>query len=272
MISFPNCKINLGLHVIARNPDGYHELETVFYPLPAVHDMLEIIRADGPATTLAISGLPVPGDVESNLCIKAYELLKKDFSALPSLSAHLHKVIPMGAGLGGGSADGAAMLQLMNDCFHLGLPVTTLQEYAAKLGSDCAFFILNSPCIAGGRGDVLHPVSLDLSPYSLLLVCPPVHVDTAWAYRQIVPQRPQQRLEEIISTPVTQWPGKLVNHFEEPVFRAHPEIKEIRQRLYDAGAYYAAMSGSGSAVFGIFGKNKIADLRWESGYQLFVIP
>ncbi|GAA4306158.1 4-(cytidine 5'-diphospho)-2-C-methyl-D-erythritol kinase [Compostibacter hankyongensis] len=269
MIAFPNCKVNLGLHVTAARPDGYHNLETFFYPL-AVHDALEIIPAVAPRFTA--TGLDIPGDPDDNLCLKAWHLLKNDFPALPPVAIYLHKAIPLGAGLGGGSADGAFMLRMLNERFSLGCSLERLEEYAARLGSDCSFFIRNTPALATGRGEMLEPFALDLSGYSWLLVCPPLHVSTAWAYRQLEPHPPAAPLRELLSLPVLAWKDRLVNDFEAPVMAAHPEIARIREQLYAAGAFYAALSGSGAAVFAIFPKNKIAALPWESGYRVFSIP
>jgi 4-diphosphocytidyl-2-C-methyl-D-erythritol kinase len=252
MVQFPNAKINLGLHITGRRSDGYHDLATIFYPLPLT-DVLEIV----PGNTLQFSssGLPVPGETSSNLCLKAYHLLQKDFD-LPPVQIHLHKNIPMGAGMGGGSADGAFMLRMLNEKFSLGLSSEQLIGYTLRLGSDCPFFILNRPCFATGRGELLQPIGLDLSAYRFLIVHPGIHVSTAWAFAQITPQQRQgeSSLQEIIQRSVTDWKQQLVNDFEAPVMLAHPAIAAIKQQMYDAGALYAAMSGSGSAVFGIFEK------------------
>jgi len=246
VIRFPNCKINLGLQVLRKREDGYHDISTVFYPIP-LHDALEAVPGDGSFTA---SGLPVATDA-SNLCLKALHLLQLDFN-LPPLQLYLHKVIPMGAGLGGGSADGAFTLMLLNSRFNLGLDREQLAAYALQLGSDCPFFIYNEPCLAGGRGEVLEPLALDLSPYKLVIVNPGIHVSTPWAFGQVKPRADRPGLENIIRQPVNQWKDTLHNDFEGPVAAAWPEIAAIRQRLYDAGALYAAMSGSGATVFGIF--------------------
>lgn len=268
MLSFPNCKINLGLRILRRREDGYHELETVFYPLP-VKDVLETIRSE--ELTFTTTGLAIPGEASTNLCLKAYQLLKKDFEQLPPLSIHLHKNIPIGAGLGGGSADGAFMLLLLDRQFRLGLSSEKLMSYAAQLGSDCPFFILNKPCLAEGRGEKLEPIELDLSRYRLALVDPGVHIGTAWAFSQCTPAENGRSLRDIIAQPVETWTGQLVNDFEAPVFRAHPALQTIKEKLYQAGAIYASMTGSGSSFFGIFAKENLpsavltADLP---GFQL----
>ncbi|WP_236652762.1 4-(cytidine 5'-diphospho)-2-C-methyl-D-erythritol kinase [Chitinophaga vietnamensis] len=268
MIVFPNCKINLGLYVTGRRADGFHDLETVFYPLP-VNDALEVLPA--PALQFSSSGIAVPGDAADNLCLRAFHLLQQDFPDLQPVQIHLHKHIPIGAGLGGGSADAAFMLQLLNNKFQLGLDEQQLIAYAAQLGSDCAFFIPNKPCYATGRGEVLEPIALDLSGYSFLLVYPGIHVNTAWAFRQMTPQMPAHPLKEMIQLPVADWKEVVKNDFEAPVFSAHPVLGSIKEKMYEGGAIYAAMSGSGSAVVGIFPKNKIADILWDASYRVFTI-
>lgn len=268
MIVFPNCKINLGLHITGKRADGFHDLETVFYPLP-VTDALEVIT---PGTLqFTSSGIPVPGDAADNLCLRAFHLLQQDFPQLQPVNIHLHKHIPIGAGLGGGSADAAFMLQLLNKKFQLELTPSQLTDYAARLGSDCPFFILNQPCYATGRGEIMEPLSLDLSGYSFLLVHPGIHVNTGWAFRQITPQQPARALKETIQLPVAEWPQVISNDFEAPVFAAHPQVAEIKAAMYAGGAVYATMSGSGSAVVGIFPKNKIADIRWDASYLVFKV-
>jgi 4-diphosphocytidyl-2-C-methyl-D-erythritol kinase len=266
MIVFPNCKINLGLHILRRRADGFHDLETVFYPVP-VNDALEVLSPG--QLQFSSSGIAVPGEVTDNLCLKAWHLLKQDFPELPAVNIHLHKHIPIGAGLGGGSADAAFMLQLLNDKFSLGLSEEKLVDYAAQLGSDCAFFIRNQPCYATGRGEALEPIAADLSGYSLLLVYPGIHVNTGWAFGQITPAVPARQLRESILQPVSEWKTLITNDFEAPVFRAHPVLGEIKEKLYEAGAVYATMSGSGSAMVGIFPKNKITGIVWDAGYRVF---
>lgn len=257
MIVFPNCKINLGLNILRKRTDGYHDLETIFYPLP-FSDALEIIenknsRDQFPFTS---SGLPVPGKPASNLCVKAYRLLKKDFPSLSSVHIHLHKVIPSGAGLGGGSSDAAFTLKLLNRQFHLLLSDEQLMEYGAQLGSDCPFFILNKPCFAKGRGEILRPISLDLSDYKFVIVNPGIHVDTGKAFLHIHPGIPSQSLEEVITLPPERWKDELHNDFEKVIFPLHREIVDIKDELYHQGAVYASMSGSGSTVYGLFKKDK----------------
>jgi 4-diphosphocytidyl-2-C-methyl-D-erythritol kinase len=250
MIIFPNAKINIGLNVINRRPDGYHNLETIFYPLK-INDALEVIQAD--ELSFESSGLTIPGKVEDNLCIKGYQLLKKDFD-LPPVKIHLHKHIPIGAGLGGGSADAAFFIKLLNQYFAIGLTDEQMVSYARELGADCAFFIKNKPVFAFDRGDEFEPINLDLSKYKIVLVMPPVHVSTAEAYRGVTPAPVKQSLMELIYTPVAEWKHYIKNDFETAIFKNHPAIRGVKAALYEAGAIYAAMSGSGASVFGIFDK------------------
>lgn len=257
MLSFPNCKINLGLNILRKREDGFHDLETIFYPV-GLRDALEIITTDNPEEiTYSFSGNIVNGNEADNLCIKAYHLLKKGFPALPSIKLHLHKAIPMGAGLGGGSADGAFTLKLLNDKFRLELSTDQLLGYAATLGSDGPFFIINKPCFASGRGEILSEIETDLSAYTIVLINPGIHINTGWAFSQLTPAVPEQVILDIIKQPIASWKDELRNDFEIPVFAAHPQIKEIKEKLYDSGALYAAMSGSGSTVFGIFPKGHL---------------
>ena len=252
MIQFPNCKINLGLSILSKRADGYHELETVFYPI-SVSDALEILPTDN--LTITQSGIAVPGDPAQNLCLKAYHLLKKDFPQLPAVQMHLHKNIPMGAGLGGGSSDGTAALIMLNQQFDLGLNEQQLIDYASQLGSDCPFFVYNKACHASGRGEILTPINLDLSNYQFLLVHPGVHIATAWAFQQLNPNTKSESIRSIIEKPITDWKNTLINDFETPVFKAEPTLSVIKDQLYQLGAIYASMSGSGSSLFGIFPKD-----------------
>jgi len=253
MLSFPNCKINLGLNITGKRADGYHNLQSVFLPVP-LQDALEIIATPHAAhpVTFTCTGLPVEGDVSTNLCVKAYHLLKNDFPQVPHIAMHLHKAIPMGAGLGGGSADGAFTLIMFNKKFRLGLDEQQLMQYALQLGSDCPFFIINQPCIGTGRGEELEPITLPLTGYIIVLVNPGIHVNTGWAFKQITPAEPAHSLQYIIQQPVGTWKGRLINDFELPVTNAHPELQTIKEQLYNLGAVYAAMSGSGSTFYGIF--------------------
>ncbi|HEY3402280.1 MAG TPA: 4-(cytidine 5'-diphospho)-2-C-methyl-D-erythritol kinase [Ohtaekwangia sp.] len=248
MVSFPPCKINLGLHVVRKRQDGYHDVETCFYTVPWT-DILEIIPSE--KNSFNCSGSPIQGNPEDNLCVKAYDLLHKDFS-LPPVAMHLHKIIPTGAGLGGGSADAAYTLRLLNDLFDLKLSQPQLAAYASRIGSDCAFFIYDQPMIGTGRGDILEPINIDLASKFLLLVKPDVHVSTATAYSGVTPHVNELPVSEIISRPLADWKDLLQNDFEKSVFQRYPEIATIKDTLYTMGAIYASMSGSGSTVFGIF--------------------
>jgi len=248
MVIFPNAKINLGLNIISRREDGYHEISSVFYPVP-FKDVLEITPAQ--QTSLKIHGLHIPGDLADNLVLKAYQAIQKDYD-LPSVEINLLKAIPMGAGLGGGSADCAFMINLVNDYFDLDISLDDKLRYASELGSDCAFFIQNTPSHATGRGELLTPIDLDLSGYYLLLITPDIHVSTAAAYSGTTPQRPLRSVPEILQMPIEEWQGSLINDFEQSVFPQFSEIAKIKKELQSQGAIYASMTGSGAAVYGIF--------------------
>ena len=273
MIVFPNCKINLGLQILNKREDGYHNLETIFYPVQLC-DALEVVRSASQQPSSAISfqstGLPIDIAAQNNLCIKAYELLKKDFLSLPPVQMHLHKTIPMGAGLGGGSSDAAFTLKLLNEKFKLGISQTQLIKYALQLGSDCPFFIINKPCYATGRGEILEPVDLYLSAYKFAIVNPGIHINTSWAFAQLnidSSGRPKRiDSKSIIQQPISTWKDELKNDFEEPVFKEFPEIENIKQMFYKAGAVYASMTGSGSSVFGIFNKDQKPELNIPNSY------
>ncbi|MBS2212834.1 4-(cytidine 5'-diphospho)-2-C-methyl-D-erythritol kinase [Carboxylicivirga mesophila] len=252
MICYPNAKINIGLNVVEKRPDGYHNLETVFFPIP-LSDALEAVRntESSEQYQFSSSGIEVDAAPEDNICIKAYELLRARYE-LPALKIHLHKMIPFGAGLGGGSADGAFMLNLLNKEFNLNAKEEELLELAAHLGADCAFFIKNKPSYATGIGNILQDVELDLSDYYIALIKPPIHVSTPDAYRGIIPTPSSHSLTDLIQLPVEQWKHHIKNDFEQSVFAKYPEIGKIKMELYEAGASYACMSGSGSSVFGLF--------------------
>ena len=248
MLIFPNAKINIGLNIINRRDDGYHNLETVFYPIN-IKDALEIVVAE--KLSFESSGLEIPGRTEDNLCIKGYHLLKKDFD-LPPVKIHLHKNIPIGAGLGGGSADAAFFIRLINQNFNLRMTDDQMIGYARQLGADCAFFIQNKPMFAFDKGDEFEPIRLDLSKYKIVVVMPPVHVSTAEAYRGVSPAPVKESLMDLIYEPISEWRKFIKNDFEASVFKNHPEIRGVKAALYEAGAVYASMSGSGASVFGIF--------------------
>ncbi len=248
MVVFPHCKINLGIHIISRREDGYHNIETCFYPVPWT-DILEII----PAQTFSFtsSGSLIPGKEEDNLCIKAYHLLREQFN-LGSVKIHLHKVLPTGAGLGGGSSDAAFTLRLLNSVFDLNLTDIQLQQFASQLGSDCAFFIDDKPMLGSGRGEQLRPLPLSLKGFYLMLVKPDIHISTSEAYAGVDPQVHNQPLSETLTQPLAEWKVSLVNDFERSVLKKYPAIAAIKEQMYADGALYASMSGSGSSVYGIF--------------------
>ncbi len=252
MLVFPNAKINLGLNITEKRPDGYHNLETIFYPIP-VEDALEVNILQGRIEKYRLhqAGLEIADEAENNLVVKAYKLLDKDFH-LPPVDIHLFKHIPSGAGLGGGSADAAFMLKLLNDKFDLKLKDETLEGYAASLGADCAFFIKNKPTYAEGIGNIFSPLQLSLKGYQLWLVKPDIFVSTRDAFSKIKPHQPDMSLKEIIQLPVKEWKERMINDFEESVFPQFPVIGDIKEEMYRQGALYASMSGSGSSVYGIF--------------------
>ncbi|MDR0296070.1 MAG: 4-(cytidine 5'-diphospho)-2-C-methyl-D-erythritol kinase [Prevotellaceae bacterium] len=248
MLCFPHAKINLGLYVTDKRSDGFHTIQTLFYPIP-YHDILEIVPSN--KSTIYLSGKTIEGPTDNNLCWKAYRLLQND-CALPPVAIYLHKLIPSGAGLGGGSSNATHTLLSLNRLFELNLPTGQLLAYAAQLGSDCAFFTQAQPMLAEGRGELLRPVEISLAGYYLLLVFPNVHISTAEAYAGISPKTPQHVLEKTISLPIKEWRHQLSNDFEKHIFKQYPLLGNIKASLYNKGAVYAAMSGSGSTIFGLF--------------------
>jgi 4-diphosphocytidyl-2-C-methyl-D-erythritol kinase len=264
MIAFPNAKINLGLYVVSKRTDGFHNLETLFYPLP-LSDVLEIVPSE--KTSLFSSGLTVYGENANNLVLRAYGLLKEKYSSVGPLDIHLHKAIPLGAGLGGGSADAANLLMLVNRFFNLNIPGEKLKDYALKLGSDCPFFMQSGPCFASGRGEILEPVMLDLSGYSFLLIHPEIHISTRSAFSGIIPSTSFQSLKKSIMQPVSEWKNSVQNVFEIYAFESYPFLSQIKEKLYQAGALYASMTGSGSTLYGIFPKDKLPELRLDRTSQ-----
>jgi 4-diphosphocytidyl-2-C-methyl-D-erythritol kinase len=265
MVVFPNSKINIGLNIINKRSDGFHNIESCFYPIGWA-DILEII----PAATFAFasSGIDIPGEATGNLCVKAYQFLQKDYN-LPPVNIHLHKVIPIGAGLGGGSADGAFAIKLLNQVFELNLTSLQMQDYARRLGSDCAFFIENTPVYCYGKGDQFSGILLDLSKYYVVLVNPQIHVGTAEAYAGIIPAVPGKNVQEILQLPIAQWKEYLANDFEKSIFAKYPEVKALKETLYTQGALYASMSGSGSTVYGIFDQEIQVKQLFPEHYQLW---
>ena len=284
MITFPNAKINIGLNVVAKRSDGYHDIETVFYPV-LLQDALEIKlmrpldpaqlrkrieagllvqpddtffpyrllprKEDFPCCSLEMTGNEFPFKAADNLVVKAYLMLQQDFD-LPSIDIKLYKHIPSGAGLGGGSSDCAFMISLLNRRFNLRMRQSTMERYAARLGSDCAFFITNSPSIATGRGEILNPISLSLKGYTILLVKPDIAVSTAEAYAGVTPHKPETALADAVMRPVSEWKDCVFNDFEPSVFAKYPLLADIKEKLYSLGAEYAAMTGSGSTIYGLF--------------------
>jgi 4-diphosphocytidyl-2-C-methyl-D-erythritol kinase len=264
MVSFPPCKINLGLRIVAKRPDGYHDLETCFYPVPWT-DILEVIHA--PQLKFAYSGHVIGGDPSNNLCEKAYALLRRDLDIGP-VSAHLHKIIPMGAGLGGGSADGAYMLRALNDLFSLQLSPQQLISYAAALGSDCPFFVYDGPMIGKGRGELLSPLNLSLAGTYAVILKPDLHISTAVAFAAITPKGTDAGIDAVVRGSTKDWKDQLHNDFEDSLFPRFPLLRELKEKLYRAGAWYAGMTGSGSALYGLFGKVPQVDVsadvtKWE---------
>lgn len=262
MVSFPNCKINLGLYITGKRSDGFHDLETIFYPIDLT-DALEIVSnkdaRDG-SLDFSVSGIEFQGNTADNICIKAYALIKKNYPHLPPVKMYLHKAVPVGAGLGGGSADGAFALKLLNTKFGLGLSVSQMVDYALQLGSDSPFFIINKPVIAAGRGELMREIDIDLSGYKMVLVNPGVHINTGWAFGQLKAYSKSNQLDAITAKPVEQWKDILHNDFEAPVFHHYPWFAGIKSQLYQLGALYASMSGSGSSFYGIFEKADQPDL------------
>ena len=268
MITFPIAKINLGLNIVEKRSDGYHNLETVFYPLP-IHDAIEIHEMDNgfPSSVncdLKVSNMAIDGDEQKNLVVKAYNLMAERF-ALPRLHVHLHKAIPSQAGLGGGSSDAAYMLTMLNREYRLGLQDEELIHLAKRLGADCPFFVNPQPSYATGIGELLTPITLDLSSYHIVVIKPNIAVSTAEAFRNIVPKAPKKRCADIVRQPVETWRTELLNDFESSIFVQHSELRRIKEMLYNTGALYTSMSGSGSSIYGIYQEKPLEeDLRQAS--------
>jgi len=260
MITFPNAKINLGLNIVRKREDGYHDIESCFYPIPW-KDGLEVIAST--KFSFHSYGLQIPGNSNENLCVKAYELLKEKYD-IPSAEIHLLKKIPMGAGLGGGSADGAFTLSTLNDVFDLGISTNELKELALQLGSDCPFFIQNEPAIAKGRGEILEGVDINLSGYYLGIQNPGIHISTKEAYSGVVPKTPEIEVSEILKMPLNTWKEQLKNDFEASIFENYPEIADLKKEMYSSGAIYASMTGSGSTVYGVFKQEN----QWKGSLKL----
>jgi 4-diphosphocytidyl-2-C-methyl-D-erythritol kinase len=273
MIAFPNAKINLGLRVLDKRTDGYHNIETVFLPVDFC-DVLEILPAGNGIFSFQTTGMPIPGNPDDNLCVKAYRLMASEFD-IPPVKIHLHKVIPMGGGIGGGSSDGAFTIKLLNELFSLGISAEKMESFALKLGSDSPFFIQNKPAIGSGRGEKLSFIPLDLSGYCIVVVLPAIHVGTGEAYEWIDSHASKPELTgrhhpfcKVPDLAVDRWKDELFNDFEPPVFSRHPEIKKCKELLYENGAVYASMTGSGAAVYGLF-REEVKDLQRPGEFSVY---
>mgnify|MGYP000913100928 CR=1 FL=1 len=249
MIVFPNAKINIGLHIVRKRDDGYHDIETGFYPLPFT-DALEFVKSDSFSFSQSGTALNIPN--EQNLCVKALQLLKNKFPQLPALHIHLHKAIPAGAGLAGGSSDAGFLLKALNEHFKLEISSEELSQLALQLGSDCPFFLYNKPAFAKGRGELLQPLPISLEGYNILLINPGIHISTAWAFAQLKLTEKPSLLEQQLQEPISEWKNKIINDFEVPVFENFSEIADLKDWMYQKGATYASLSGTGSTVYGLF--------------------
>jgi 4-diphosphocytidyl-2-C-methyl-D-erythritol kinase len=263
LVTFPNAKINIGLNLIEKRSDGFHNIESCFYPIGWT-DVLEISKAE--QLSFKSTGLSIPGNGENNLCLKAFNLLKADFPNIENIAIRLHKVVPIGAGMGGGSADGAFALKMINDVAKLNLDTETLQNYARKMGSDCAFFIENKPKFCFEKGDVFEGLQIDLKGYFIVLVNPNIHISTAEAYAGVKPKLPNYNLKEALKTPIENWKNCIFNGFEESIFLHYPILNEIKTQLYQYGAIYSSMTGSGSTMYGIF-ENEIMEFPKFDTFQ-----
>lgn len=250
MVVFPNAKINIGLNILSKREDGYHNIESCFYPIPFC-DILEILPSE--KLSFTSTGIPIPGDADSNLCFKAFQLLKSDFN-IPPVKIHLHKIIPIGAGLGGGSADATFTLKALNELFQLELTEEQLEKYASQLGSDCPFFVRNKPVIATGIGNIFQPIDINLSGKYLQLIYPDIHISTQQAYSGVKPKDEGQNLTSDLNQNIATWKNTIKNDFEVSVFNQFPKVEDVKKAFYHNEAIYASMTGSGSAVFGIFDK------------------
>ncbi|OFX90108.1 MAG: 4-(cytidine 5'-diphospho)-2-C-methyl-D-erythritol kinase [Bacteroidetes bacterium GWF2_33_16] len=250
MIVFPNAKINIGLNIVAKRDDGYHDIETIFFPI-GFRDILEINTSDRDFSFVNSGIIIEQGNAANNICYKAYNIVKEEHLIIP-VNIHLHKIIPSGAGLGGGSSDGSFTLKVINSLQHLHIDDFTLINYAGKLGSDCPFFMLNKPVFATGTGNIFESISINLNNYYLVIINPGIHINTAKAYSQTKPVKPKHSLKELIENPIEKWRGLIYNDFEPVIFKDYPQIENVKHQLYNEGAVYASMSGSGSSVFGLF--------------------
>jgi 4-diphosphocytidyl-2-C-methyl-D-erythritol kinase len=270
MVVFPNAKINIGLNIIGKRPDGFHNIETIFFPIQ-LRDALEILPAENNTDNLVeftSSGLPINVATQDNICVKTYTLLKEHYPNLPNIAMHLHKHIPMGAGMGGGSANAAFVISAVNKLFNLQISQQQQINFASQLGSDCAFFIVNKPCFATGRGENLSEIAIDLTGYSICIVNPGIHVNTAQAFGilQVEDRLPEGQLIDAIKKPIEDWKNEVINGFEKSVFAQHPILAEIKQALYNQGAIYASMSGTGSTMYGIFPNNTTPSFNFHANF------
>lgn len=264
MLCFPNAKINIGLNIVEKRADGFHNIETIFYPIPLT-DGLEIIRSDAKNYRFSSSGIPIHIPDEDNIVCKAFELIRSQYK-IPSTAIHLHKNIPFGAGLGGGSADAAFMIKMLNTQYSLNIPIKEMESLAGKIGSDCPFFIQNKPVFAEGKGDVFSTCQIDLSGYHILLIKPDIHIGTPEAYANTTPAIPAQSLLTLTKEPIENWKNSIVNDFENSIFPNHPKLADIKSELYDMGAVYASMSGSGSSIFGLFKEKPNQPEKWKEHF------
>ncbi len=265
MLIYSNAKINIGLNIVEKRNDGFHNIETVFFPI-GMRDAIEIANSKSEAPyTLSASGIPINIDAKDNIVVKAYELIRAKYD-FPTQDIHLHKSIPFGAGLGGGSANAAFIIKLLNQKFNLGMSSEEMENEVKKLGSDCAFFIKNEPAFAIEKGDKMNSIDLDLSGYHILLIKPDVHISTPEAYANIKPHKPEKSLKELIKQPIETWRATVKNDFEDSIFPIHPQLAKIKNELYEQGAIYAAMSGSGSSMFGLFKDEPNISPQWRKHF------
>ena len=253
MILYPNAKINLGLNIIKKRNDGYHEISSIFYPVSQIYDILEIIPSS--IFNFSSSGIPIPGKKEDNLCVRAYKLLKSEFN-IGCVKIHLHKQIPIGGGLGGGSSNGSLTLIALNNIFNLNLSTEQLEKYALKLGADCPFFIQNKPKYVTGIGDTMTSINLDLSRFTFKFNFSSIHINTKEAYDEIIPKNTRLNLVSLIKNPVNLWKENLHNDFEDLIFSKYPKLEKIKNKFYDDGADYVSMSGSGCVIYALYSKKK----------------
>jgi 4-diphosphocytidyl-2-C-methyl-D-erythritol kinase len=265
VLCFPNAKINIGLNILEKRTDGFHNIETIFYPIP-LSDGLEITHSDTKTKyQFSSSGIPINIEDKDNIVCKAFELLRSKHH-IPPTKIHLHKNIPFGAGLGGGSSDAAFIIKMLNDQYKLGIPAKYMKSLAGELGSDCPFFINNKPVFAEGKGNVFTACNINLSGYFILLIKPDIHIGTPEAYANTKPSIPKQSLKSLIKEPIDNWKNSIFNDFENSIFPNHPELATIKSELYEMGAIYASMSGSGSTIFGLFKEKPNKPEKWNEHF------